>query len=566
MLAFVFRLLPLFAFCFVCIPAVAASADSKALNIAVTAFDDSRFRISISFIGEADGTTDIRLPNEWGGQRELYKAIRDLAVSPASAKLTETPETHVKTVSHKPGEKLTVTYELAQDFQGPLKNAVRYRPVTDKDFIHWIGNAVWVLPDWEDDTKTDISIEWRNFPRDWSVANSFGTGKRKQNFSIRFGDLRQAIFVAGDFRVARTKAKGNAVNIAIRGTWQFRDEELADMIRKVIETERDFFNDHSQKYYLVTLVPIDGGGPNSFSTGGTGLTDSFALFATPNATIERFRGLLAHEYAHNWIPGKLGKMPSENEQEFYWFSEGFTDFYAYRLLHRGGLITEAEFVDRYNESIREYYTLPVRTEPNESIVKDFWTDRDVQRLPYLRGFLFATNLDADIKRSSGGKASLDDAIHELFQSSKTDRRPLSFESLSGVFYKYLGSDAMPAIRRHLIEGELITPYPDALGGKITQEIVQMPVFELGFDFEHLLQTKEFSGVMPGTAAYEAGIRNGQKLVGGISISLGDTTKEVEFKVSDNEGEKTIRYLPVARKRIPVPQFRQHSNTFSGANF
>jgi len=531
--------------------AVVISAKPTALKISVEPAG-SAYRVGVTFTGDPDGTTDILLPNEWGGQQELFKAIRNISVSKGST-LSDTDKPFIKTVTHQPRRSVTITYEIAQDFQGSLRNAVRYRPVTDTNYVHWIGNTVWVLPDLDEQDEIDVSIEWKRFPKAWAIANSFATAKRKQKFRAKLSELGSAIFVAGDFRLATTKAKGNDVNVAIRGQWQFKDAELAEMIRRVIETERDFFADHSQKYYLVTLVQTDEGA-NAFSFGGTGLTDSFALFATPNATVDRIRGLLAHEYAHNWIPGRLGRMP-DPEQALYWFSEGFTEFYTYKLLFRGGLITPAEFASTYNELIREYYMLPVRTASNDRIVKNFWTDRNVQRLPYLRGFLFATNLDAEIKSNSGGKASLDDGIRELFAASRVTQQPISFDSLGSLFSKHLGRDASADIKRFLTEGELIVPRADGLGPSFTHEIIEMPVFELGFDFDKFAKDRIVADLNPNSSAYAAGLRNGQKRNGGVSLAFGDTTKEVELKVKDDEGEKTIKFMPVARERFSIPQYR-----------
>ncbi|MDI1240443.1 MAG: hypothetical protein PSX80_00815 [bacterium] len=533
--------------------AVAISAKSPGIKISVEPVGPA-YRVSVTFAGDSDGTTNILLPNEWGGQQELFKAIRNVSVSDG-ATLSDTDKPYIKILTHQPGQKISLIYEIVQGFQGPLTNAVRYRPVTDTNYIHWIGNTVWVVPEWDEQAKNDVSIEWNGFPKTWTVANSFATGKRKQNFRAKLPELRSAIFVAGDFRLTSTKTKGNDVNVAIRGKWEFKDTELAEMIQRVIETERDFFADHSQRYYLVTLVQTDEG-PNAYSFGGTGLTDSFALFATPNATVDRIRGLLAHEYAHNWIPGRLGRMP-EPEQQLYWFSEGFTEFYNYKLLFKGGLITPAEFASAYNELIREYYTLPVREASNDRIVKDFWTDRNVQRLPYLRGFLFATNLDVEIKSNSGGKASLDDAIRELFAVSKAAPQPFSFESLGSLFSKHLGRDASVDIERHLKQGQMIVPREDLLGEGFEQETVQMPLFELGFDFDKFAKERLVADVSPNSSAYAAGLRNGQRRNGGVSIAFGDTTKEVELKVKGGDGEKTIKYLPVARQRLTIPQYRVH---------
>jgi len=540
----------LFAFILISLAAL-VSAKPSALDISVEPAG-SAYRVSVTFTGEADGSTDIRLPNEWGGQQELFKAIRNVSVS-KGATLSETDKPFLRSITHQPGQRITVTYEIAQDFQGPLTNAIRYRPVTDAQYVHWIGNTVWVLPEWDEQVDNDVSIEWKGFPKTWTVANSFASTRRKQKFQAKLPELLSAIFVAGDFRIATTKAKGNDITVAIRGKWQFADTDLAEMIRKVLETERDFFADHSQKYYLVTLVQTDEG-PNAISLGGTGLTNSFALFATPNATISRFRGLLGHEYVHNWIPGRLGRMP-EPEQELYWFSEGFTEFYTYKLLYRGGLITPAEYAEAYNDRIREYYRLPVRNASNDRIVADFWTDRNVQRLPYLRGFLFATNLDAEIARSSGGSASLDDAVRELLAASKTSSQPLSFESLTAAFSKHVGRDLASDINRQLKEGELVIPVADALGSSFSQRTTEMPIFELGFNFDKFAKDRVVADLDPNSSAYAAGLRNGQKRNGGVSLAFGDASKEVELKVKDDEGEKTIKFLPVSRERLQIPQYQ-----------
>ena len=529
----------------------AAAAKPPAIQISVER-TETAYRVAVTFDGNADGRTNIRLPNEWGGQQELFKAIRAVSVSKGST-LTDTDKPFIKSIAHKASQKVTISYEIAQDFKGPLTNGVRYRPVTDQKYFHWIGNTIWVLPEWDEQTETDVSIDWKGFPGTWTIGNSFGLQEKRQEFRTKLSQLLSAIFIAGDFRVTTGKVKGNDVNVAIRGEWQFKDVELADMIRRVIETERDFFKDHSQKYYFVTLVPLDEG-PNSFSFGGTGLTDSFALFATGNAAVDRIRGLLAHEYAHNWIPGRLGLMP-DPEQALYWFSEGFTEFYTYRLLHRGGLITPSEFVDANNELIREYYMSPVRSASNERILKDFWKDRSVQRLPYLRGFLFATNLDGEIRQASGGKFSIDDVIRELYVAAKVKKETLSFESLAPVFGKYLGRDAMTEINRDLINGEPIVPSPDALGPLATQEISKFPVFELGFDFDKFAKDRIVADVNPNSSAYAAGLRNGQTRNGGVSVYFGDTSKEIELKVKDTDGEKTIKFLPIALELLKIPQYK-----------
>ena len=531
---------------------VAAGPRPKPLKISVERGGGGSFNVAVTFRGESDGSTVLNLPNEWGGQAELFKLIQSLRVQNAS--IAETDKSHVKTLAHDPNAEITVSYRVVQDFIGPFRNAVRYRPVAAADHFHWIGNTVFILPAGEDSEKVAFELEWKNFPSAWTIANSFGVDQRRQKVETTLGELTAGLYVGGNYRVTRTQAAGKPVFVAIRDKWQFDDAELATMVSRVIGAQRAFWNDHSQSRYLVSLTAWDEG-PNSSSFGGTGLTNAFALFATPNATIPGLRGLLSHEYSHNWIPMKMGQMP-EPEQSLYWFSEGFNEFYTYRQLLKAGIISRQEYVDTYNSHIREYYTLPTRSEPNERIVKDFWNDPAVERLPYLRGFLFATNLDAAITRRSGGTQSLDDPMFEIYKSAKAGSEPtLSFEYLADVFSRYLGEDPTPLMKRQLVEGGLIEPSADALGSDVMLEAVQMDLFELGFDFEKLGKERTVAGVNPDTAAYDAGLRNGQQRVGGVSIFFGDTTKEIELRVRGDEGEKTVKFLPVAKQRLQVPQFK-----------
>ena len=143
---------------------------------------------------------------------------------------------------------------------------------------------------------------------------------------------------------------------------------------------------------------------------------------------------------------------------------------------------------------------------------------------------------------------------DLFRESKESRSELSFDSLSGAFSKHLGRDAMPIIKKFILDGEMIVPASGALGRSITNRMVEIPVFELGFNFDKFAKERVVSGVNPDTAAYAAGLRNGQLREGGVSISLGDTSREVVLTVKDGEEVKSIKYFPVRKDRVQIPLY------------
>src|SRR5690606_32963944 len=179
----------------------------------------------------------------------------------------------------------------------------------------------------------------------------------------------------------------------------FSDADFLAQASEIIGGQRRFWGDEAAPY-LVTVLQLEGP-ENWISIGGTGLGDAFAFFATPNAEAFPITRTLAHEGQHSWIPAEIGGMPEEDEAADYWLSEGFTDFYTGRLLVRDGLWTPQQYADDLNQSLREYAQSPVRTAPNERIKIDFWRDRDVQRLPYLRGRLLAAVWDAGLRENGG---------------------------------------------------------------------------------------------------------------------------------------------------------------------
>ncbi len=545
--------------------AVFAHADAPAaLDIAYTmtvmaAADGTRLTVDVTFRGNASGATEIELPSAWGGQEHLYDCIRNLAVLSQGATLADGASPSVKNVTHRPGQKLALRYEIVQDVPGvpSAGRSITYRPIVQPTYVHLIGHAAFVTPAIDASTPVHATFAWRGLPRDWSVATSYGAGSRTQRFTGLLGDLQHSIFVAGDFRLRTLSIRSKPVVVAMRGRWKFTDDDFNQLVAKVFTIEREFWNDFNYPYYVITLIPLEGS-PGQYSIGGTALKNSFATFVTTNAAIEDLKHLLAHELFHNWNPESLGRL-REPEQYMYWFSEGFTDYYTYELLRRSGLFTEQQYVDHYNELLRQYYLSPVRTADNERILKDFFADQDVGRLPYWRGALIAMTWDAEIRSATGGKRSLDDFMRAVrARAQSTANFEVSNESLAALARDELGRDPSPDLEHYAVKGELIAPPPAGLGPAYELVPVEIATFELGVDLDAIVKKKLITDVKVESAAYDAGLRDGQTIVRRKPIHVGDASQPVEITVQDGAAEKTITYLPRSRATISVPQYRKRT--------
>lgn len=545
-----------------------ASANSaKKINYEITPLignETPKIKIAVNFKGEKSGATKIQLPSEFGGQTELYKSVRNLRLLTPSAQINDGEKPEIKIVKHAPGAEIRLEYEIIQDWTGaPQAGGASqntgggYRPILQKDYFHILGSGAWILPDLPKDAKLQISIVWKNLPANWTLANSFGANKARQNFSTDVESFASSVFVGGDFQLSERNIKGKPVFTASRGKWNFTNDEFADLVEKIILVERDFWQDYDQSYFLVTLIPL-AGEPNSLSVGGTGLTDSFATFVTPNASLENLKFLISHEYFHNWNSPKLGGL-EEPEQLLYWFSEGFTEYYTDLLLVRGGLADLEKHAAKYNEYLADYYLSPVRNESNQRVLQDFFKDYGVSKLPYRRGFFLATKWNKIIRQQSGGAKSLDDVMREIFRDAKTKKYgKLTKERIIKYLEKYAKHDFAGDIEKYVERGETIGDFAGALGECVETTEAKLGQFELGFDFYILMKENRIAKINQNSAAFDAGVRDGQKVFA-RSIYYQNPNEEVRLEIEDGGQRKKISYLPVTKEKVATPQFKVKEN-------
>ena len=82
---------------------------------------------------------------------------------------------------------------------------------------------------------------------------------------------------------------------------------------------------------------------------------------------------------------------------------------------------------------------------------------------------------------------------------------------------------------------------------------QIDIFDLGFDFEKTQQAKKVIGVKEDSAAYKAGIREGQSLLG-WGVYYGEMNQEAEIVVDMDGKAKSMKYFPKGKSEEKIPQF------------
>ena len=320
---------------------------------------------------------------------------------------------------------------------------------------------MFVVPEIDNLKEAEVRLNWRGFPSDWQLANSFGVGEKSQIISSP-NHLKHAVYVGGDFRFIMCGTESAPMIIAIRGKWSFSDQKLTHFIDTIATAQSQFWRDNFP-YYLITWVPLGQLDPAGFSFTGTCLYNSYAVFMEGDLSDEQeaswkaLAGLLGHEYFHNWLGIKINVQDSERAL-LQWFFEGFTEYYGHLLNYRSQLTSCDDYLKQINQILYEYYSSSVRFEKNERIAQDFWKDPEVRRLPYLRGFLFALYWDKKIRDSSSRKYCLDDFMRALFAQVTKSQEGVSQEKIEKMASRFLLlEDVQDDLERYIVNGELLIP-------------------------------------------------------------------------------------------------------------
>ncbi|NQY42110.1 MAG: hypothetical protein HRT87_02035 [Legionellales bacterium] len=533
---------------------------------------DNSISVKLNFIGSSTGETNLILPGKWAGQ-DLSKNVYDIEViGSKNTKINLNTRNYKRKIIHKPNEKIIITYKVKQNFVGkPTLTDQAHTPVIQKDYFHLIGNGFLIAPDFDpgsdDDISININLTW-NLPKNWSIANSYGVQNRIQkNISSTIGELFHSLYIAGNFDLVHKKISGNDLWIAFKkDEWQnINISQLSEVSEKIIKSQRDFWNDHNLPFFLISAIPV---GESSHSFGGTGLKNSFTLFLPTEIEFETGDGiswLISHEHFHTWNQPKIFQIDYATEATIYWFTEGFTDYYASLFLLRSGLSTLQEYVKVYNKVLVNYYSSSVKKYSNAEINTDFWNNREVEKLPYQRGNILAHNWNVRIKKESQNKFSFDNLIQDLIIPGPqifSSENKLSIPKIKTAAKKYIKNGIDHDIDLNINKGELIKPDPYSLGPCCKLITKRTTRYKSGFPIEHDLKKGVISTIHKNSEAEKAGLKEGYTLFD-ADFDLDDINKPITVTFHDGIKKRKVQYMPYTDgDLLDIPQFVIDLNAFS----
>lgn len=299
-----------------------------------------------------------------------------------------------------------------------------------------------------------------------------------------FDTLVDSPILAGNPAVYEFKVDGKPhylVNIGEDGIWD--GAASAKDVEAIVKEQLKFWGSLPYTRYVFMNLLTE-------SRGGLEHKNSTVLMASRWAQRHRKKyvswlNLVSHEFFHVWNvkrlrPVELGPFDYENENHTrsLWVAEGFTEYYGRLLTRRAGLMSVEEYLagdplssnpDKPLGDIEDLQSTPGRlAQPLENSSYDAWIkyyrpDENSANSGvsyYTKGAVVGFLLDAEIRKATGGKKSLDDVMRLAYSRFAGDKGYSSAE-FKAVAQEVAGKE-LTGFFKHALETTEELDYADAL--------------------------------------------------------------------------------------------------------
>jgi predicted metalloprotease with PDZ domain len=307
----------------------------------------------------------------------------------------------------------------------------------------WTGRALFL----EGAPASDVRVTFR-LPQDWQVTAPWPAASAPGEYRPADVDaLLENGFMLGRQVVRRIADAGAHVQIGLAGKGpEARADEVAGIVRSSLAAFTDLHRAPPDGELVVFL------GQGRLLGGGViGQTISMLVEnELPDEMLPTLAYIVTHEVFHLWN----ARLEYDDERDFYWFTEGFAEYYTFRQMLAAGLWDEATQRSQFAERAELYRSksgsLSLRAAGQHKL--------ENYDLVYSGGLMAAAALDGLIRKQSRGRHRLDDLLPLLMQQHRRGSgKALTMDALIARIREATGVDAGPFIRHCVIGNETITP-------------------------------------------------------------------------------------------------------------
>jgi predicted metalloprotease with PDZ domain len=400
-------------------------------------------------------------------------------------------------------------------------------------FSGLLGTFV-LLPD--SDKSYRLSMDWDfSSLRGKSLGvSTLGLGKQSSKSPKTSEDLQANYVMGGHLEHEPEQPAADGFFSAWQGTPPFDARPLMQWTHRLYGFYLKFYDAPPTTYNVfLRRNKINAGG-------GVEVGNSFVGTFDDGTPVEDFKVTLAHEMVHTFV----GELDEKEDFSASWFSEGLAVYYERLLPLRAGQFSRDEYLMDLNSTAARYYTDLLNTTPNADIAARFWADTRIRVLPYDRGSLYFAQLNAQIKKASQGKRSLDDLVLEFLQRRRAGQ-PLTQAAWVDAITHELGAPGKQSFE-DMLSGKPIVLDSDTFGPCFHRIQKPMKRYELGFAPEVLVEPKRIiRGLVPGSTAAAAGLQNGDEILKPVPQDSIQADQQAQLKLQIRRADKVfeVSYLP-----------------------
>ena len=266
-------------------------------------------------------------------------------------------------------------------------------------------------------------LQFTDVPAGWKIATAL-TSAGSALEAPSYDALVDSPIEAGTFREEDFDEGGGHYRVVVDAdAGDYDMSRVVSTVHRIVVSATGWMQDRPfQTYVFLFHFP--------HAPSGGGMEHAYSTAIDVNAQVMRddlqtFNGVTAHEFFHLWNVKRIRPQSlepidytKENYTRALWFSEGVTSTVEDVILLRAGLLNEGGYLQRIGEQITELQRRPAHTTQSaEESSLDAWLEKYPEyRLPersisyYNKGDLLGVMLDLEVRRASGGKASLRDVF------------------------------------------------------------------------------------------------------------------------------------------------------------
>lgn len=315
--------------------------------------------------------------------------------------------------------------------------------------LFWITKGLFIVPDGNLSASAEVSFK---VPEAWAISTAWVTKKGQTHTYIaeNVNALSSNALMLGHHTERIIQHDNMTITLAITAELQHRSDLFLQTLETILPIYKTIFSELPTTNYLICASA------HVFEDGEAYNNSFHQIFVDQDLEARKivWANVLAHEMFHYWNGTNF--LVGQDIQGNYWFSEGFTEYYANLALVRAKVISMEAFQSKLAFQFSRYFTARFFfPPPRPNFIEAGYQKGRNWALLYGGGSTIAFILDVEIRSITNGKKSLDDFMRHLYFKYGKTHQALTTDDLIKSLKEVSGQDFTTFFNNHISGNQLL---------------------------------------------------------------------------------------------------------------